>query len=387
MKSINDGLGSPENCSRSQIMMTAALAAAVLCYSLYCAFRFGTARTDFSPDETAYIDMARRLIDTHVFSFWGNGADAYVTPGYPLLLAGFMALFGTGANGLFAVQLAQALMLSEMVYLTVILGSRLTGRFAVGMIAGILTAGNFTFQYFANHFLTEVPYCFFMMLFFTVLLEAMQRERLRLHFVSGVLFAVAVLIRPLIFVTLPFYYLPMLIRSRCRAWRAPLCFLLGALSLLVPWWIRNLVVLHRFVLFATQTNPFFAGIAEDPYGMGHDDPKTIFGNLRLLWAFLCTRPVETLRWMTFEKFNIIFSNAFGSYHAQAINAFVQKLTVYVGLCGSLCALFRKRLRPATSIFWIYFVSTFLFVPDARYALQYTPLLAIAAGYLIVSGIE
>ena len=370
-----------------EIVATALLCVAVFLYGLYCAIHIGMHCTEYSPDEAHYIAMARRMLKEGMYSFWGSEPDAYVTPGYPVLLAVCLSVFGTGDLGLFSVKVFQAAMVSGIVFLTILLGKRLTARFSAGLIAGTLTAGNLTFQFFANHLLTEVPYCYFMMLFFYCLCEALRRQKLWLHMIAGALFAAAVLIRPLIFVTLPFLYLPVMVRSRGRAWKALVFFLIGSLVFFVPWWIRNLIVLDKFILFATQTNPFFAGLAEDPYGLGLDDPGTIFGNLKLFVEFVIKWPIKTLRWMTFDKFNIIFGKNFGSYHAVVLTAFIQNVTVYVGLCSAVCAFCRKSARGALLIFWVYFASTFLFVPDPRYALQYIPLFGILAGWLITASAQ
>lgn len=364
------------------LLLIAALCAAVFLYAVHCA---RTCSADRSPDEAAYIAMARRLLTERVYSFWGEGPDAYVTPGFPLLLALGMAVFGSGAKGILAVKVAQCAMLAGIIALTARLARRVSGRCLAGLIAGVLVAGDLSLFYFATHLLTEVPYIFFLLLFLTILYEAQRHDRLWLHAAAGAAFAWAVLIRPMVFVTLPFWYLVPLLRAKGKR-RAVLrqagAFGLGMLALFAPWWGRNLIVLHRFVLFGTQTNPIFSGIAENMWQYGVDDPHSLRGNLALLLEFIRKWPGMTLRWLTFGKFQIIFMNIFQPYRGPIITAFFQHLAVYTGLCGGLCALASRRLRGPAIAFWVYFAASFLFVPEPRFAMQYIPLLAILSGWLI-----
>ena len=264
-------------------LLLTALCALTFVYGVYCVNRFGNPVSDCTPDETNYIAMAERLLNEHVYSFWGDGPDAYVTPGYPLLLTLGMALFGAGAKGLFAIRIMQCAMLTAAVALTARLARLLSGRSLAGLIASGLVAANFSYDYFAVHLLTEVPYVCFLMVFLALFLEAQRRGRLWLHAAAGAAFAAAVLIRPMIFVTLPFWYLVPLLRPRGK--RLQVCkavgwFLIGMAVVFSPWWIRNAEVLHRFVLFGTQTNPMFSGLAENIWQYGLDDPARCAGTSR-----------------------------------------------------------------------------------------------------------
>jgi 4-amino-4-deoxy-L-arabinose transferase-like glycosyltransferase len=89
-------------------------------------------------DEENYIATAERLLTEHVFSFWGDGPDAYVSPGYPMFLTVLFAVFGVGARGVCAVRIIQCLMTGATVFLTYRLGRTLTGRDGAGLIAAAL---------------------------------------------------------------------------------------------------------------------------------------------------------------------------------------------------------------------------------------------------------
>ena len=335
-------------------------------------------------DETNYIATAERLLTDRVFSFWGDGPDAYVSPGYPVFLTIVFALFGTGIRGITAVRLLQCLMTGATVFLTYRLGRTLTGRDACGLIAASLVFLNGGFYVYARMILTETLYFFLMMLSFVLLAEAEKRERPPLFFWGGLAFGCAVMVRSLVAVTLPFLLLPRLIRhcrDRSGSLRPVLLMLAGFLIPCVPWWIRNVITLRRLVFWATQTNPVYAGLSPDPVADGLADPGTYAGNFRLLFGLLKERPRATLSWMTFGKFNIIFMNN-DAWPMQILTEIVRNVTVVLGFSGVALALFTREARRYAVPFCVYFICILFSVPVVRYSFQYLLLLAVFAGWLL-----
>mgnify|MGYP002624541630 CR=1 FL=1 len=367
----------------AEICLAALLTGAALGWALHISLH---STAGHSPDAQNYIAMAQRLVEEGVYSFWGNGPDAYVTPGYPLFLAGCMALFGTGEQGILAVRVLQCLLAAATVLLTYLLGRRVTGSGVVGLIAAALLTGNVPYYYYSQRVLTETLYFFTMVVFFLAFVAAREKGGWARHLVAGMLLAVSVLVRPQLVILVPFLYLPHLWKHR-RDWKAAwiplLCFLGGFVAVCLPWWVRNLVTLHRFVPLATQTNPIFAGLAPDVYGMGLKNPGSLLGNVALFFQLLGENFVGTLNWMTLGKFQVIFLTDF-TYSPIVLTAVVKDITLYLGLFGGLLALFTRKGRRYAVLFWIYFLSAFLFVPTSRYSLQYYPLMAIFAGWLLVT---
>lgn len=353
----------------------------------YCAYNIVTIARyseSYSPDEGNYLAMARRLLQEHTYSFWGLGPDAYVSPGYPLFLAGCMAVFGTDAQGVDCIKFVQAGLVALTVLLVFLQGYLLTKKYSVGIVAAALLACNGSYPFYSRRLLTEVLFVFTMMLFFVVLTLALQREKWWLHLLAGALLCVAVFVRPLLVVVLPVAYLPLLVKY-WRQWRKFFLpfglFLLGFVLVGLPWWVRNLVTLHKFIFLATQTNPLFAGLAEDPAALGLEDPGSFTGNIALFFQLLFTRPVETIRWMLVQKFDINFMRSVTEIqYLPTITTFVKNVTLFLGLLGALRALFSHKLVWPALTFFLYFLSIFAFVPSSRYALQYLPLLAVFAGY-------
>ena len=363
-----------------------------------CMKRFGFYSTDYSPDEGHYIDMARRLLSDHVYSYWGEGPDAYTPYGYPVFLAVGMAIFGSDLNGLLCLKIVHCVLIAATVLLTYLLGKMLTGKFSVGFIACFLIAFNPSYYFYGTKLLTEPLYFFYMLLFFLTFLWANQGDKPWRYTLSGALFALAMMVRPLIVVILPFVFLPSLVRNwkKWRAFLTPLLlFLAGFVAVCLPWWIRNLVTLHQFIPLATQTNPIYAGLSPALSGLpesiyagpapdltGLADPGSFSGNLKLMLQLFLDDPIGMTYWMTFGKFYIIFMQDVGTQF-NALVTFIWNVNVYVGLFGALRALFTRRWWGLALVFWVYLAASFLFVPVIRYALQYLPFMAIFAGDLLV----
>lgn len=352
--------------------------------AVYFAQTMGKYSTEYSPDEGNYIAMAKRLLNEKYYSYWGEGPDAYVSPGYPLFLTACMAVFGTDLEGIFCIKLVQGLLAAGTVFLTFLLGYLLTGKYSIGLIACLLQGTNTVFYLYSRLLLTETLYFFTMMLFFVVFVLAMRRDRWPLHLLAGVCFAVTVLVRPLLIIIAPFLFLPSLVRH-WKDWKSflrPLLFFaIGFLLLCVPWWVRNAVVLGEFIPLATQTNPMYAGLAPDVTALGLHDPGSLMGNFKLLLELLRRDFFGTVYWMTFGKFQIIFMSTQWAM-PQVFADFIKDVAVYLGLFGGLRALFSRAHWGPALVFWVYLASSFLFIPVGRYSMQYLPLLGILAGYLL-----
>lgn len=345
----------------------------------------------YTHDEANYVAMARRLAEGGFYSYWGDEPDAYVSPGFPLFLTVCMKIFGTTVEGLHYIKILQAVLSVVTVLLTFCLGYQLTQNYIASIIASFLIAINGMYGLYASVFLTESFYYFTMMLAFVIFVMAVQTEKLWLHFCAGFAFCVSIMVRPLVFVVLPFLYLPLILRQ-WKNWKAMalpiLMFAAGFLLVVLPWWIRNIVILDRFVLFATQTNPIFAGLAPDVEALGLHDPGSMFGNVKLLFQLLKEDFVSTVSWMTIGKFGVIFGvNEPVPLGSSALSAGAKNAAVFLGMVGALLALFNKRLRWPAVVLWVYLLSSFLFIPVGRYGLQYYPFLSIFAGALIVAAYD
>lgn len=354
-------------------------------YSLYYAENWDKLSELYTPDEGNYIAMAKRLLGTGVYGYWGDTPDAYVTPGYPLFLAACMSVFGTSLQALHCIKIVQCVMTGLSVFLVFLVGYLSTKRYAVGIIAAVLMALNGLYPYFSRYLLTETLSVFTSLLFFAVILCATQKNKWWLYLLSGITLCVATMVRPLIVIVFPCIVVAEIIIKwkNHKVWLRNIgFFILGFIIVAMPWWIRNAVTLNQFIPLATQTNPMYAGLAPDVEALGLQDPGTLFGNVILLIKLLFTKPLSTVYWMTFGKFSKIFFDTNSLPYLFELYNIVKNTTVVLGIFGFLRALFSKKHRCTAIIFFIYLLSILLFIPVSRYAVGYLPLLAVAAGYLL-----
>ncbi len=346
---------------------------------------------EFGYDETNYIECAKRLLDTGSFSFWGNGPDAYVTPGFVLWLAAFMSVFGKGSAAVYAVKLAQAILTAADVFLTWDIGRKLTRGRLAPLTGAFFVAFSGTFCYYARFMLTEPLYHFLMLLSADLILGAVRfgdrKGSLLRFFLCGIVAGVCIEVRSPIAVVLPFALVLVLsIRdAQRRKWavRAFGMLMLGVLVPVIPWTFRNLIVLHKFVPFCTQTNAFFYGFTPDPLALGLKDPGSIWGNLRYVAEFFRADPAGMLKYMTVTKFRIIFllPDELVFPRLYMVNEHFRNLFVYAGGAGILAGLFFRRYRRISLLIIFFIAMTFLVVPVARYGVQFYPFFGLAAGLL------
>jgi 4-amino-4-deoxy-L-arabinose transferase-like glycosyltransferase len=171
--------------------------------------------------------------------FFPSGPTAFMPPGYPLLIAGFMRIFGTGAPAPGALIGFQFL----LSVVTVVLVQRLARRYfgvRTANFAGLICA-------LAEPLLIAPLYIWDTTLSALILVAAVavapNLGRQRDFAVAGIMCAVAALLNPALLPTL-------FAITAWAAWRARVIPWLGLCVFLVafsPWPIRNYVVMHSFI--------------------------------------------------------------------------------------------------------------------------------------------
>jgi hypothetical protein len=188
------------------------------------------------------VSIALSLHAGHGFSspfFFPSGPTAFMPPGYPLLIAGFMGLLGTGVAatiGLIAFQILLSV-------LTVAVVQRVTCRYfgvRTGNFAGLICA-------LAEPLLVAPLYIWDTCLSALILVAAVAvapNVRRKEHFaLAGLACAFVALINPALLPTL-------FAIAGWAAWRARMIPWLGILVFVVafsPWAIRNYAVMHSFI--------------------------------------------------------------------------------------------------------------------------------------------
>jgi len=348
--------------------------------------------TQYTHDEYNYLNMIERLLAGRGYGYWAD-QDAFVTPGYPLFMAAIMAIFGTGANGILAVKLVQAVLSAATVVPVFFICVKLLKNRGAALFAAALVSFYPPLILWSRYLLTETLYIFFLMLYFLVQLHAMEKKGRACNIAAGALFALSVLVRPMIVVLLPLPYIYLFILNKNREERRLLikCFVFfvsAFVLVMLPWWIRNLVVLNQFIPLGTQSNPFYAGIVRDHNTLPASDNQFADG-VRLLFSELWHRPFETIKWFTIGKLDTIFSTP--SYALPAGVSYLSSIArpmhmyfVALGSVGILGGLLVKKMRMISIYMLFYIVLSLLFIPTRRFGLQYMPLLAIFSSFVLVN---
>lgn len=342
-----------------------------------------------SHDEIGYDVMSRQLVARGVFGIYSTSPNAFVTPGYPLLIAAVykvaFALGGGHALALASLRTLQALFGAATVALLFALGRKAGGP-RVGLVAAAVFAvypSSFMAQ---GRVLTESFFTFLLVAWLLVALTMRERRTLAWHLASGALFAIATLVRPAVLPLLPLVYALDLVER--RDWRfafvGGIAGLVAFCALMSPWWIRNEVTLHQRVLFATQTgNPFLRGTDPwDPYdkhgpsiiaGVPEKDMLAV-GRARVKEG-LREDPANWIAWFTVGKWWYLWrlpwmeSSAFSRWlHYAAI--------LVLGWIGVVLGLFDRRARLLALAVIVVTGAQLMFIPIPRYMFPMTPVMAV-----------
>jgi len=345
-------------------------------------------------DAKNYVAMVRQWLEDGVYGYMSEEPNAYVTPGYPAFLALVFALFGAGESTVDWVRFIQAVVSALTVIWIYDLGRRLAGR-ATGAVAGLLFALYTPSIWSTGSVLTETLYVFLLFLYLSLQERVLSRPSPAAGAAAGLALASCVMVRPSAAVLglIPTW---MVFRDWRHTHRLPEWAMAGALGLLVvmlPWWIRNIIVLDRFVLLATQTgNPLLAGT--DPFFM---DPGSIEGfppedqlrvALERIVQGFATQPALYLHWFTLGKTAILLGAPYwggipnGAFLAPL--SALHKFIVILGLTGLLRALVSPRWRRLVVAFILLLGVQLLFVPDTRYGFPLVALLILPAAEAVVT---
>lgn len=203
-----------------------------------------------NPDARQYVQLARNIVDSGVYSRHAKGLgepDMLRTPGYPLFLIATL-----GFRHVATLYLAQAALVCGLILLLFRIGTRLNGSLC-GAIAAILCGTDLLLIVSCFEAMSEILFVFFTVLAFDILrwpflsLKNSKPGNFR-WILGGLVLGLSTLVRP------SNLYLPIvLVLSLSLLWmsntrhyplRKPFFFLLlGFVILVAPWIFRNAVVL------------------------------------------------------------------------------------------------------------------------------------------------
>jgi 4-amino-4-deoxy-L-arabinose transferase-like glycosyltransferase len=246
---------------------------------------------DLGGDEREYFNQALTLLRDHVYV----ELNLMRPPLYTAFLAACMYLFDSLVQRL---RLIQALISALTIVPVYLLTRRLFGH-RVAIVAALLAALNYTLAVHATELLTETLFMFGLALLFWLLVAATDDRRLTtenlpsasaggrrwsvvIPILAGLNVGALILIRSVALPLLPLGALWLLFGRRpmagqndwsfvFRRWSAPLCFMLAAALVILPWTARNYATYGALILIDT-TGAENLWLDNNPSGSTADDP-------------------------------------------------------------------------------------------------------------------
>ncbi len=368
-------------------------------------------------DARNYHLMSHQLVDRGIYGYWYEGlpyggspgvSNARVTPGYPLFLSAVYLFFHDKYLQITIARILQGLiggLVSPL--LAFLFVKRLCKRRDAALLTALFTAVYPTYVRSTVFILTEVLSLATMLLFFYLMTAAMQEKKLLPAFLAGGAFGLHVLVRPTI---LPLFVLPFIFALLERAEFKSLLRLFswsaaGAAVVMLPWAIRNAVVLGDFIVTASGSgNPLLAGTY--PYmrpgmpGFMADVPEEIKGISHLQARFALKRIIEGftsqpwlyIKWFTVGKTRFMLEQPWLYIGSNRLFRIMQLLfhsfLVWGGLAGAILSSLRDRTSRYFYLFGLAFLALYLmFIPENRYAYQLIFFLMVGAAWLLCRAAE
>jgi 4-amino-4-deoxy-L-arabinose transferase-like glycosyltransferase len=204
-------------------------------------------------DSRAYYALAKALYEEGSYGGPEFRDSSDWSPGAPLLYAA--AFYATGGAREGTARIVEALLGVAAILVVYLLGRRLGGRWA-GLIAAFGVAVYPPFIHSTGELMSEPPAILTLPAAILAFLWASERESLRAWLVPGLLFGLTAMFRPeYLAVGVVFVAFAAVRVGMARGWRlgaAGAAIALAAMLVpIIPWTVRNEVVLHRTVPIST----------------------------------------------------------------------------------------------------------------------------------------
>jgi len=349
-----------------------------------------------------YIPIARRLLTEHRFNGPDSRPDSKVPPAYPLFLAGAMAV----SQSSFLALITPLQMLMDLVTAFVLFWMAVRiGLPRTGILAGCVWLLFPPALVISTWITAETLFTTAFTLGLALFAVSFENSSLTLSLTGGLLMGLATLLRgtPLF---LPLALLPVSLRFHAAGrWAV---FTAAMAVLIVPWSIRNMVVLDDFIPVATGSGSVLLQGADERFFTGDGKaalyPSTFQAAAEAgvrkpdtdreskldqwmgqvgVWVQLKRlkeRPFSLVSFFAHKLVRVWYGTESGAFRQQAILGFCALLVVPV----ALLQLWRWRIPHGGMIYVLFSVVAYLVLmhvatlPEARYAFPLFPVLILCA---------
>jgi len=364
-------------------------------------FAFGE-RYNYHSDDRGYLASAHILLETGIFTYNDpTQPTLFITPGYPVFIAGMMKLFGTGFGVEQAIRIAQAIMIAIALWVLFRIGERLFS--AKTAAAAVIAATCYPPLWLVSNFIfTESLFTLLAVLLVDAAIRLNDKPTVFKAVGFGLLWAAAVYIRPTIALWPGVLFLYLLWRRElpwAKLLRTGLVTGLVVILCMLPWWIRNYDVSGGQWIPLTQSsgNPLLLGsfpyqlptaefIAEQ--GKGHtndlrhnDELDTERAKERIAQGFR-EQFFLFASWYTVGKFAMFWGDVFYWMPLPGIPLALAIAVHYVLAIAGFVGIFRNwRNREAMMIVTLLAYMTMLhliYLAHSRYSMPLMPFMALFA---------
>jgi len=356
-------------------------------------YSINTVKYKMEYDALNYHNMANQFLEKGFLGYplWSlpkGEPNAYVTPGYPLFISLIYKLVGNSQEaGIMAVKFVQAILSTLSVFIMYLIGKRIKSP-VVGIIAALLASIYPTFLVVAAYHLTETLYLFVFLLYLYLQIISNQNNSKLLNFITGIIFGAAVLVRPTVFpLFLVVYLFEYFINKNKKAMKNMLFFSLGLILIMLPWWIRNIITMGKFILLCTQSgNPLLGG-AYPPWlkPTNSFSPENQVGQaITIIVNGFKEHTSDYLYWFTIGKLQIIYGIQYlkEKIVLPEFTDYIHFISLAIGLLGTIISIFKKEIRLIAIYIILLTGLQLLFIPESRYAFPIMPLFMILTGYVL-----
>ncbi|MEX2106456.1 MAG: glycosyltransferase family 39 protein [Solirubrobacterales bacterium] len=240
----------PERYGRRTLVLLGLIAALGLGLRAYAVIEPVKSPAD---DSHAYFALSKALYEEGSYGGLEFDDSSDWSPGAPLLYAA--SYYATGGAREGTARIVEALLGVAAIVVVFGLGMRLGGR-AVGLLAAFAVAVYPPFIHSTGELMSEPPAILTLPAAVLASLWASERDRLRAWLLPGLLFGLTAMFRPeYLLVGAAFVVLAAIRIGTARGWRPGLAaaglFVIAMALPIVPWTVRNTVVLDRVVPIST----------------------------------------------------------------------------------------------------------------------------------------
>ena len=368
----------------------------------------GVHRVQYTSDEREYLHMSRQILDRGVFED-SNGDRAVRAPLFPIVLSGLLFL---GGGGLALPHIVGCLVGTLVVALVYELAMQIWADHRAALASSLIAAVYPGLVVYSTLLQTETLYIAFFLAALIFFYRLEQSLQIRWAVLCGIACGLAALTRAVAAGFIVVLFLVLLYQERARlgpALKAGAVLLLASILVILPWTIRNTVLLGSVVPVAsgggssllTGNNPYAIGTYRVREGFDEwfrakalengvadisklNESERSALSAKVAREYMTSHPLETVllavkKSYIFWVYPILHTDSYVPLQLLAVGCDAVLLTLFaLGAIGT--GFLKGRLLPVWSAVLFFWLVQAVLHSESRFRLPLIPLLAIFGGW-------